>query len=86
MVGWTVCNCNNHSEYGCRDAPCEKSWKQGSNTIKDTSVTPPYMSSGKGLRMIVLYSILDSVAIKEDFLVSTTFRMVHPYSHIHSIE
>ena len=26
--------------YGCRDAPCEKSWKQGnplSNTIKDTS-------------------------------------------------
>ena len=28
------------NEYGCRDAPCEKSWKQGnplSNTIKDTS-------------------------------------------------
>ena len=29
-------------EYGCRDAPCEKSWKQGNplsniNTIKDTS-------------------------------------------------
>ena len=29
------------NEYGCRDAPCEKSWKQGnplSNTIKDTSI------------------------------------------------
>ena len=28
------------NEYGCRDAPCEKSWKQGnplSNTIKGTS-------------------------------------------------
>ena len=28
------------NEYGCRDAPCEKSWKQGnplSNTIKDTT-------------------------------------------------
>ena len=28
------------NEYGCRDAACEKSWKQGnplSNTIKDTS-------------------------------------------------
>ena len=28
------------NEYGCRDAPCEKSWKQGnplSSTIKDTS-------------------------------------------------
>ena len=28
------------NEYGCRDAPCETSWKQGnplSNTIKDTS-------------------------------------------------
>ena len=28
------------NEYGGRDAPCEKSWKQGnplSNTIKDTS-------------------------------------------------
>ena len=57
-----------------------------SRILAQSCVTPPYMSSGKGLRMIVLYSILDSVAIKEDFLVSTTFRMVHPYSHIHSIE
>ena len=36
------------NEYGCRDAPCEKSWKQGnplSNTIKDTStiMRKPYI-------------------------------------------
>ena len=32
------------NEYGCRDAPCEKSWKQGnplSNTIKDISTIMP---------------------------------------------
>ena len=31
------------NEYGCRDAPCEKSWKQGnplSNTIKGTMRNP----------------------------------------------
>ena len=40
-----VCTCILYTsvkiiQYGCRDAPCEKSWKQGnplSNTIKDTS-------------------------------------------------
>ena len=38
----------------CRDAPCEKSWKQGnplSNTIKDTSTimrNPPYIVQTKG--------------------------------------
>ena len=42
------------NEYGCRDAPCEKSWKQGnplSNTIKDTSTimrNPPYIVQRKG--------------------------------------
>ena len=42
------------NEYGCRDAPCEKSWKQGnplSNTIKDTSTimrNPPYIVQTKG--------------------------------------
>ena len=41
-------------EYGCRDTPCEKSWKQGnplSNTIKDTSTimrNPPYIVQTKG--------------------------------------
>ena len=51
-------------EYGCRDAPCEKSWKQGyplSNTIKDTSTimrNPSLHNSGKGLRMIVLVSLI----------------------------
>ena len=42
------------NEYGCRDAPCEKSCKQGnpfSNTIKDTSTimrNPPYIVQTKG--------------------------------------
>ena len=42
------------NEYGCRDAPCEKSWKRGnplSNTIKDTSAimrNPPYIVQTKG--------------------------------------
>ena len=43
---------------------CEKSWKQGnplSNTIKDTSTimrNPSLHNSGKGLRMIVLVSLI----------------------------
>ena len=42
------------NEYRCKDAPCEKSWKQGnplSNTIKDTSTimrNPPYIVQTKG--------------------------------------
>ena len=35
-----ICTSAKMNENGCRDAPCEKSWKQGnplSNTIKDTS-------------------------------------------------
>ena len=49
------------NEYGCRDAPCEKSWKQGnplSNTIKDTSTVTLF-------RQRVTHdcaSILDSIA------------------------
>ena len=55
------------NEYGCRDAPCEKSWKQGnplSNTIKDTTITSTIMRNPlpelcrEGLRMIVLVSLL----------------------------
>ena len=52
------------NEYGCRDAPCEKSWKQGnplSNTIKDTSTimrNPLPELCREGLRMIVLVSLI----------------------------
>ena len=54
------------NEYGCRDAPCEKSWKQGnplSNTIKDTSTSmrnplPKYV----GRVTHDCASILDSIA------------------------
>ena len=48
------------NEWGCRDG-MRKSWNRGnpfSTTIKDTiaqsCVTPPYIHSGKELRMIVL--------------------------------
>ena len=77
------------NEYGCRDAPCEKSWKQGnplSNTIKDTSTimcNPSLHSSDKGLRMIVLVSL---IVLLRGFPCFHDFRMVHPYIHIHSIE
>ena len=52
------------NEYGCRDAPCKKSWKQGyplSNTIKDTSTimrNPLPELCREGLRMIVLVSLV----------------------------
>ena len=48
------------NEYGCRDAPCEKSWKQGnplSNTIKDTSTI-----MRNPLSLYEYASILDSIA------------------------
>ena len=51
-------------QYGCRDAPCKKSWKQGnplSNTIKDTSTimrNPLPELCREGLRMIVLVSLI----------------------------
>ena len=51
---------------------------------KDTSTImrnpgPPYiiLYPGKGLRMIVLYSILESIT--KGTSCSTIFRMVHPY-------
>ena len=51
------------NEWGCRDASCEKSWKQGnplSNTIKDTStiMRNPFALCRDGLRMIVLVSLI----------------------------
>ena len=61
---WNKCKNHSLNEYGCRDAPCKKLWKQGnplSNTIKDTSTimrTPSLHDSGKGLRMIVLVSLI----------------------------
>ena len=61
---WNKCKNHSLNEYGCRDAPCKKSWKQGnplSNTIKDTSTimrNPSLHNSGKGLRMIVLVSLI----------------------------
>ena len=51
----------------CRDAPCEKSWKQGnplSNTIKDTStiiLNPSLHNSDKGVTHDCA-SIFDSIA------------------------
>ena len=69
------------NEWGCRDAPCEKSWKQGnpfSATIKDTSTImrnplPEYnILCREGLRMIVLVSLI--VALKG-------FPCFHNFSH-----
>ena len=51
------------NEYGCRDAPCEKSWKQRnplSNTLKDTSVTLCLNYVGRVTHDCA--SILDSIA------------------------
>ena len=50
-----------------------------SNTIKvlaQSCVTPPYIIQKKGLRMIVLVSL---IVLLRELLVSTIFRMVHPY-------
>ena len=74
------------NEYGCRDAPCEKSWKQGnplSNTIKGTSTimcNPSLHNSDKGLRMIVLVSL---IVLLRGFLCFHDFShgaSLHPYS------
>ena len=57
-----------------------------SNTIKYTSTiirNPPYIYSGKGLRMIVLVYL---IVLLRELLVSTMFCMVHPYIAIHSVE
>ena len=75
----------NHSlnEYGCRDAPCEKSWKQGnplSNTIKDTSTimrNPLPELCREGLCMIVLVSLIVLLPCFHDFSHGAS---LHPYS------
>ena len=78
----------NHSEYGCRDAPCEKSWKQGyhlSNTIKDTSTimrNPSLHNSGIGLRMIVLVSLIVLLRGYPCFHDFSHGASLHPYSFI----
>ena len=57
-----------------------------SNTIKDTSTimrNPLSELCREGLRMIVLVSL---IVLLKGLLVSTIFRMVHPYIHVHSME
>ena len=75
------------NEYGCRDAPCEKSWKQGnplSNiTIKDTStiMRKTLCLNYGGLRMIVLVSLI--VILLRGFPCFHDFShgaSLHPYS------
>ena len=61
-----------------------------SNTIKDTSTimrNPSLHNSDKGVAHDCA-SILDSIYIilLRELLVSTIFRMVHPYIAIHSVE
>ena len=71
------------NEYGCRDAPCEKSWKQGnpfSYTIKDTSTimrNPLPELCREGLRMIVLVSLIVLLSCFHDFSHGAS---LHPYS------
>ena len=54
-----------------------------SNTIKDTStiMRNPLSECREGLRMIVLVSL---IVLLRRLLVSTIFRMVHPYITVHS--
>ena len=63
------------------DAPCEKSWKQGnslSNTIKDTStiMRNPSLHKAKGLRMIVLLSL---IVLLRGFPCFHDFASLHPH-------
>ena len=66
------------NEYRCRNAPCEKSWKQRnplSNTIKDTSTikrNPLPELCREGLRMIVLVSLI---------VLLRGFPCFHDFSH-----
>ena len=58
-------------QYGCRDAPCEKSWKQGnpfSNTIKDTSTI---------IVLVSLIVLLKGFPCFHDFSHGAS---LHPYS------
>ena len=74
------------NEYGCRDAPCEKSWKQGnplSNTIKDTSTimrNPLSELCREGLRMIVLVSLIVLLRGFPCFHDFSHGASLHPYS------
>ena len=74
------------NEYGCRDAPCEKSWKQGnplSNTIKDTSTimrNPLPELCREGLRMIVLVSLIVLLRGFPCFHDFSHGASIHPYS------
>ena len=58
-----------------------------SNTIKDTSTIMRNPLSEyicrEGLRMIVLVSL---IVLPRRLLVSTIYRMVHPYITVHSVE
>ena len=74
------------NEYGCRDAPYEKSWKQGnplSNTIKDTSTimrNPLPELCREGLRMIVLVSLIVLLRGFPCFHDFSHGASLHPYS------
>ena len=50
--------------------------------LAQSCVTPPYIFR-QGLRMIVLVSL---IVLPRRLLVPTVFRMVHPYTSIHSVE
>ena len=84
----TYTSAKNHSlnEYGCRDEPCEKSWKQGnplSNTIKDTSTimrNPLPELCREGLRMIVLVSLIVLLRGFPCFHDFSHGSSLHPYS------
>ena len=74
------------NEYGCRDAPCEKWWKQGNplgNTIKDTSTimrNPFPELCREGLRMIVLVSLIVLLRGFPCFHHFSHGASLHPYS------
>ena len=71
--------------------PCEKSWKQGnplSNTIKDTSTimhNPSLHSLDKGLRMIVLISLIVLLRGFPCFHDFSHGASLHPYSFIFAL-
>ena len=54
-----------------------------SRILAQSCVTPPYIIKAKGLRMIVLYSILDSIA-KGITLFPRFFAWCIPSLHLHS--
>ena len=57
-------------EYGCTDAPCEKSWKQGSNTTSTIMRNPLPELCREGLCMIcgsILASIAKGIPCFHDF-------------------